>query len=109
MTKHNAKFGLNESKAIISINLADQEVECALIDIFSIDDIKYAALIGFETNELYIFELKEDDLDKDNILLEFIEDEDQMNLVYDQFEDYWSDEMIDEVMDSYYDELEDEE
>ncbi|MDO4661870.1 MAG: DUF1292 domain-containing protein [Tissierellia bacterium] len=109
MKEHDIVFHKNDDKALISINIEDEDIDCALLDIFSIDDKEYIALVSLEDNDLYILEYDSEKDNEEEVILSFIEDEEEMDFVFDVFESHWSDEEIDEVMDSYFEELEEDE
>lgn len=108
------EFEKKEGKAIIELDLDEASQECYLIDIFSVDEKDYIALVGADNEELYIFHYDSDEEDEENITLLAIEDEEEIDLIYHLFSHYWNEEAIDSLIDDYnsdieYLELDDEE
>ncbi len=97
---HDVVFNKNEGKAVIAIQLGETEEECILIDIFSVDDKEYIALLSGESSEIYLFRYT-DIYGEDNIDLTMIDDEDEIDEVFHIFSHYWTDEKIDELIDEY--------
>ncbi|MCI5839966.1 MAG: DUF1292 domain-containing protein [Peptoniphilaceae bacterium] len=109
MKEHEVQFGKLEEKAVYSLNIFGEDEDCAAIDIFEVDGVDYIALLGFDSQELYIFNFKEDN--GNEVVFDVIEDEDFMDEIYDIFQEEYSDEDIEDIIDSYdytnEDELED--
>ena len=97
---HELEFLKNEGKAVIEIDLGDQTDECYLIDIFTVDETDYVALISSESNEIYLF-YYEDSFEEDEIDLKVIEDEEELETVFHLFQHYWDDEALDQVVYEY--------
>lgn len=97
---HEVVFNKNEGKAVIAIQLDDTEEECILIDIFSVDDKEYIALLSGESSEIYLFRYT-DIYGDENIDLTMIDDEDEIDEVFHIFSHYWTDEKIDDLIDEY--------
>jgi hypothetical protein len=95
------EFEKNEGKAIIEIFIDEEGQECYLIDIFSVNDRDYIALVPVDNDELYIFIYDVDEDDDENINLIAIEDEEEMDLIYHLFSHFWDEEAIDAVIDDY--------
>ena len=98
------EFEKNQGKSIIGLELEDGEEECFLIDIFSIDDSDYIALVSRDSDELYIFKYSEDDEDGLNLLS--LEDEEELDEVYHLFSHYWDDDAIENIINEYMEDLE---
>ncbi|WP_311491706.1 DUF1292 domain-containing protein [uncultured Anaerococcus sp.] len=105
---HEVVFNKNKGKAVIEIQLGETEEECILIDIFSIDDKEYIALLSGETSEVYLFRYT-DIYGDENIDLTMIDDEDEIDEVFHIFSHYWTDEMIDSLIEEYDSEVNSEE
>ena len=105
---HEVVFNKNKGKAVIEIQLGETEEECILIDIFSIDDKEYIALLSGETSEVYLFRYT-DIYGDENIDLTMIDDEDEIDEVFHIFSHYWTDEMIDGLIEEYDSEVNSEE
>lgn len=105
---HEVIFNKNKGKAVIAIQLGGDEEECLLIDIFSVDDKGYIALLSGETSEIYLFRYT-DIYDDENIELTMIDDEDEVDDVFHIFSHYWTDEKIDDLIDEYNAEVNSEE
>ncbi|MCW6678004.1 DUF1292 domain-containing protein [Anaerococcus sp. NML200574] len=101
---HEVIFNKNKGKAVIEIDLGDSTDECLLIDIFSVDQKEYIALLSGESSDIYIFNYT-DIYDSEDIDLSMIEDDDEMDEVYHLFSHYWTDEMIDDLIDEYNEEI----
>lgn len=97
---HEVVFNKNEGKAVIAIQLGETEEECILIDIFSVDDKEYIALLSGESSEIYLFRYT-DIYGEENIDLTMIDDEDEIDEVFHIFSHYWTDEKIDDLIDEY--------
>lgn len=110
---HEVIFNKNKGKAVIELNLDDNTDECVLIDIFSIDSKDYIALLSSETGDIYLFYYT-DLYGDENIDLEMISDDDEVDEVFHIFSHYWTDEMIDQLLEEYdeesslHDDVEDE-
>ena len=92
--EHELEFLKNNGKAVIEINLGEVTDECYLIDVFSVDQTDYVALISSDSNEIYIF-YYEDSFENDEIDLKVIDDD----LVEDYNTDIESFEEDDEILD----------
>lgn len=101
---HELEFLKNEGKAVIQIDLGDMTDECYLIDIFSVDEIDYVALVSSQSNEIYIF-YHEESFDNDQIDLRVVESEEELDEVFELFNHYWDDEAIDNLIEEYNIEL----
>lgn len=101
---HEVVFNKNQGKAVIEIQLGETEEECILIDIFSVDDKEYIALLSGESSEIYLFRYT-DIYGADNIDLTMIDDEDEVDEVFHIFSHYWTDDMIDDLIDEYEEEV----
>ena len=97
---HEVEFGKNEGKAIIEIGFDENTDECYLVDIFTVDETDYVALLSEDSEQIYLFYYK-DDFDNDEVNLEFIQDEEEMNEVYHLFSHYWDDEALDNLVSDY--------
>lgn len=97
---HEVTFNKNKGKAVIEIQLDETAEECILIDIFSIDDKEYIALLSGETSEIYLFRYT-DIYGDENIDLTMIDDEDELDEAFHIFSHYWTDEKIDDLIDEY--------
>lgn len=104
---HEVVFNKNEGKAVIAIQLGETEEECILIDIFSVDDREYIALLSGESSEIYLFRYT-DIYGDENIELTTIEDEDEVDDVFHIFSHYWTDEKIDALIEEYDNEVDSE-
>ena len=104
---HEIEFEKNEGKAIIELQLDDNPRQCYLIDIFSVDDNDYIALVDSENSELIIllYELVDDQTGE--IKLNSLEDEDKLDEIYHLFSHYWDYDTIDEIVKEYERDLED--
>ena len=101
---HEVVFNKNKGKAVIEIQLGETEEECILIDIFSVDDKEYIALLSGESSEIYLFRYT-DIYGADNIDLTMIDDEDEVDEVFHIFSHYWTDDMIDDLICEYEEEV----
>ena len=101
---HDVVFRKNEGKAVIELDLGQEKDTCYLIDIFSVDDTDYVALLSNESTQVYIFYYNES-FDNDDINLELIDDEDEFEEVYHIFTHYWDEDSLDSVLDQYEDDL----
>lgn len=97
---HKVEFNKNEGKAVIAIQLGEGEEECILIDIFSIDEKEYIALLSGVSSEIYLFRYS-DIYGDENIELNMIDDEDEIDEVFHIFSHYWTDDRIDDLIDEY--------
>jgi len=97
---HELEFLKNNGKAVIEINLGEVTDECYLIDVFSVDQTDYVALISSDSNEIYIF-YYEDSFENDEIDLKVIDDEQELEEVFHLFTHYWDDESIDNLVEDY--------
>ena len=79
--------------------------ECYLIDVFSVDQTDYVALISSDSNEIYIF-YYEDSFENDEIDLKVIDDEQELEEVFHLFTHYWDDESIDNLVEDYNTDIE---
>lgn len=103
---HELEFLKNNGKAVIEIDLGERTDECYLIDIFTVDQTDYVALISRETNEIYIF-YYEDSFENDEIDLKVVEDEEELEEVFHLFTHYWDDEALDNLVEDYNSDIED--
>lgn len=104
---HKLEFLKNEGKAVISLDFGEDSEECYLIDIFSVDDVDYVALISSMSNEIYLFYYEDSfDNDENEIDLKTIEDEDEIDEVFHLFGHYWDDDAIDQLVEDYNTDLE---
>ena len=103
---HELEFLKNNGKAVIEIDLGERTDECYLIDIFTVDQTDYVALISSETNEIYIF-YYEDSFENDEIDLKVVEDEEELEEVFHLFTHYWDDEALDNLVEDYNSDIED--
>lgn len=102
---HVLEFKKNKGKSVINILFDDEEgQDCFLIDIFSIDGKDYCALVAVGGQDLYILEYE--DMGDNNISLGYIDDDLDAEEVYDLFGHYRTDEMIDNLLDEYYEDYE---
>ena len=102
---HKLEFQKNNGKAVIEIDLGDATDECYLIDVFSVDETDYVALISSESNEIYIF-YYEDSFENDQIDLKVVEDEEELEEVFHLFTHYWDDEALDNLVADYDNDIE---
>lgn len=102
---HELEFLKNNGKAVIEIDLGERTDECYLIDIFTVDQTDYVALISSETNEIYIF-YYEDSFENDKIDLKVVEDEEELEEVFHLFTHYWDDEALDNLVEEYNSDIE---
>jgi len=102
---HELEFLKNNGKAVIEINLGEVTDECYLIDVFSVDQTDYVALISSDSNEIYIF-YYEDSFENDEIDLKVIDDEQELEEVFHLFTHYWDDESIDNLVEDYNTDIE---
>ncbi len=102
---HELEFLKNNGKAVIEIDLSERTDECYLIDIFTVDQTDYVALISSETNEIYIF-YYEDSFENDEIDLKVVEDEEELEEVFHLFTHYWDDEALDNLVEEYNSDIE---
>ena len=102
---HELEFLKNNGKAVIEIDLGERNDECYLIDIFTVDQTDYVALISSETNEIYIF-YYEDSFENDEIDLKVVEDEEELEEVFHLFTHYWDDEALDNLVEEYNSDIE---
>lgn len=102
---HKLEFQKNNGKAVIEIDLGDATDECYLIDVFSVDETDYVALISSESNEIYIFNY-EDSFENDQIDLKVVEDEEELEEVFHLFTHYWDDEALDNLVEDYDNDIE---
>ena len=103
--EHELEFLKNNGKAVIEINLGEVTDECYLIDVFSVDQTDYVALISSDSNEIYIF-YYEDSFENDEIDLKVIDDEQELEEVFHLFTHYWDDESIDNLVEDYNTDIE---
>lgn len=101
------EFKKNIGKALIGLEFTEIPQECFLIDIFSVDSQDYIALVPMDSEELYIFRYDSSEDDEENISLLAIEDEKELDEVYDLFFHYWDEASIDQVVKEYLEDLED--
>lgn len=97
---HEVTFNKNSGKAVIEIQLGEGTEECILIDIFSVDENEYIALLSAETSEIYLFRYT-DVYGDEEIDLTIIDDEDEVDEVFHLFSHYWTDEKIDDLIEEY--------
>lgn len=102
---HELEFLKNNGKAVIEIDLGERTDECYLIDIFTVDQTDYVALISSETNEIYIF-YYEDSFENDEIDLKVVEDDEELEEVFHLFTHYWDDEALDNLVKEYNSDIE---
>ncbi|MFO3664754.1 DUF1292 domain-containing protein [Anaerococcus sp. ENR0831] len=102
---HELEFLKNNGKAVIEIDLVERTDECYLIDIFTVDQTDYVALISSETSEIYIF-YYEDSFENDEIDLKVVEDEEELEEVFHLFTHYWDDEALDNLVEEYNSDIE---
>ena len=102
---HELEFLKNNGKAVIEIDLGERTDECYLIDIFTVDQTDYVALISSETSEIYIF-YYEDSFENDEIDLKVVEDEEELEEVFHLFTHYWDDEALDNLVEEYNSDIE---
>lgn len=102
---HELEFLKNNGKAVIEIYLGERTDECYLIDIFTVDQTDYVALISSETSEIYIF-YYEDSFENDEIDLKVVEDEEELEEVFHLFTHYWDDEALDNLVEEYNSDIE---
>ncbi|WP_099320750.1 DUF1292 domain-containing protein [Anaerococcus sp. Marseille-P3625] len=104
---HELEFLKNEGKAVIQLDFGEDSEECYLIDIFSVDDVDYVALISSMSNEIYLFYYEDSfDNDENEIDLKTIEDDDEIEEVFHLFSHYWNDDAIDQLVEDYNTDLE---
>lgn len=104
---HELEFLKNEGKAVIQLDFGEDSEECYLIDIFSVDDVDYVALISSMSNEIYLFYYEDSfDNDENEIDLKTIEDDDEIEEVFHLFSHYWTDDAIDQLVEDYNTDLE---
>lgn len=103
---HKLEFEKNEGKAIIELYFGDEPTESYLIDIFSVDEVEYIALVDSESSQLYILEYMVDDENSENISLNPLGDEEKLDEIYHLFNHYWDLEAIDEIVNEYMQDLE---
>lgn len=84
----------------------DEELECAIVGIFDVQDRQYIALLPLEdeTGEVYLYRYSEDDDAKPK--LDNIESDEEYDLVSDAFDEFLDSMEYDEL---YYEEDENEE
>lgn len=97
---HDLVFNKNQGKAVIEIDLGDRVDECILVDIFSVNEKDYIALLSTENSQFYLFYYSEV-YDEEDISLKPIEDEDEIEEVFHLFGHYWTDEKIDQLLEEY--------
>ena len=91
---HNCDCGCNEEVTVALTLDNDEEIECAVLTIYSVDDKEYIALLPLdeegdnEDGEVYIYRYSEVDGEP---TLENIEDDDEYEAAADAF-DEWLDE-----------------
>lgn len=102
---HELEFLKNNGKAVIEIDLGERTDECYLVDIFTVDQTDYVALVSSETNEIYIF-YYEDSFENDEIDLKVVEDEEELEEVFHLFTHYWDDEALDNLVEEYNSDIE---
>lgn len=76
-----------------------------MIDVFSVDQTDYVALISSDSNEIYIF-YYEDSFENDEIDLKVVDDEEELEEVFHLFTHYWDDESIDNLVEDYNTDIE---
>jgi len=97
---HNCDCGCNEEVTVTLTLDNDEEVECAVLTIYSVDDKEYIALLPLdeegdnEDGEVYIYRYSEVDGEP---TLDNIEDDDEYEAAADAF-DEWLDEQEFEEM-----------
>lgn len=104
---HDIEFEKNQGKAIIELQLDENPRQCYLIDIFSIDNVDYIALIDIENSELIILLYELADEKTGEIKLNSLEDEQKLDEIYHLFSHYWDYDTIDEIVKEYERDLED--
>ncbi|WP_296113582.1 DUF1292 domain-containing protein [uncultured Anaerococcus sp.] len=97
---HEVVFNKNKGKAVIEIQLGETTDDCLLIDIFSIDEKEYIALLSAENKEIYLFNYT-DVYGEEEINLGIIEDDSEADEAFHIFSHYWTDEKIDDLVDEY--------
>lgn len=89
---------------IIYITLDDgTELECSVIGTFEVDDFEYIALVPLDDDQLLLYRYEEDE---NGIELSNIDDEEELDIVYEAFYELFAEEDLDfydEDID-YYDE-----
>lgn len=103
---HDIEFEKNEGKAIIELQLDENARQCYLIDIFSVDNIDYIALVDSENSELIILLYDLIDDDTGEIKLNSLEDEEKLDEIYHLFSHYWDYDTIDQIVTEYENDLE---
>lgn len=97
---HKAEFNKKKAKAVIEIDLGDRVDECILVDIFTIDNKDYVALLSLENSQIYLFYYS-NIYDNEEISLAVIEDEEEVEEIFHLFAHYWTDKKIDELVEEY--------
>lgn len=82
----------------------DTEAECAVLGIFGVEDKEYIALLPEDEEQILLYEFQESE---DDFALLPIEDEEELDLVYEAYQALFED--LEDEFDEYgqYDELED--
>ncbi|MDO5047419.1 MAG: DUF1292 domain-containing protein [Anaerococcus sp.] len=104
---HEVEFGKNEGKAIIDIGFGENVDQTFLVDIFTVDDTDYVALLSNDSSQIYLFYYN-DNFDDDEVNLELIEDEEELEEVFHIFSHYWDEQALDNLMDDYENDLDSE-
>lgn len=95
------EFEKNKGKALIELEFGDIPQDCYLIDIFSVNEEDYIALLPVDGDEIYILRYDSTEEDGENINLLAIEDEEELDIVYHLFSHYWDEESIDKLIEDY--------
>lgn len=95
------EFEKTEEKSLLVLDFEEGPQECYLIDIFSVDDKDYIALVPVDSDELMIFNYDFEMEDQDEFNLSSLENEEELDLVYHLFSHYWDEETIDALIEEY--------
>ena len=100
---HDCNCGCNEEEVTVTLTLDnDEEIECAVLTIYSVDDKEYIALLPLDENgdneEGDVFIYRYIETEDGEPTLENIEDDDEYEAAADAF-DEWLDEQEFEDMD----------
>lgn len=114
MSEHNhddcCGCGHDHTHDFITLSLDDgTELQCVVLDIFTVDDKDYIALQpieGEEDDNVFLYRFIQDD---DEPQLLNIEDDDEFEAVADAFEEILDAQEYDEMFDDDFDDIEDEE
>lgn len=105
---HEVEFGKNQGKAIIEIGFDENADQCYLVDIFTVDETDYVALLSSDSSQIYLFYYN-DSFDSDDINLEIIDDEEELDEVFHIFSHYWDEEALDNLVDDYESDMDEDE